>query len=134
MDIEKVAVNTVALAISKSNYLVPNINSGDKEPSWDGDIEVYNKAGVNHNKSDLNIKIPVQVKGKLSDSPRKKTIKYPVEISDLRNYLQAGGTIYFVVYMDSSGENSQIYYADMLPFELKKFFLNMAIKIHRICQ
>ena len=120
MDIEKVAVNTVALAISKSNYLVPNINSGDKEPSWDGDTEVYNKAGVNHNKSDLNIKIPVQVKGKLSDSPRKKTIKYPVEISDLRNYLQAGGTIYFVVYMDSSGENSQIYYADMLPFELKK--------------
>lgn len=120
MDIEKVAVNTVSLAISKSDYLVPNINSGDKEPSWDGDIEVYKKAGTNHSKSDLNLKIPIQVKGKVSDNLRKKTISYSVQISDMRNYLRVGGTVYFVVCMDSSGEKTQIYYAPMLPFELKK--------------
>lgn len=120
MDIEKVAVNTVSLAISKSDYLVPNINSGDKEPSWDGDIEVYKKAGSNHAKDDLDIKIPVQVKGKVSDHLRKKTINYPVQISDMQNYLRVGGTVYFVVYMDPSGEKTQIYYAPMLPFELKK--------------
>lgn len=120
MDIEKVAVNTVSLAISKSDYLVPNVNSGDKEPSWDGDIEVYKKAGSNHAKGDLDIKIPVQVKGKVSDHLRKKTINYPVQISDMQNYLRVGGTVYFVVYMDPSGEKTQIYYAPMLPFELKK--------------
>ena len=64
MDIEKIAVNTVALALSKSDYLKPNIHSEDKELSWDGDIEVYKKAGSMHSKSDLDIKIPVQVKGK----------------------------------------------------------------------
>ncbi len=120
MDIEKVAVDTVSLAISKSDYLVPHINSGDKEPSWDGDIEVYKKAGSTHSKKDLDTKIPIQVKGEVSTRLRKKTISYPVQIVDMQNYLRIGGTVYFVVYMDSSGENTQIYYAPMLPFELKK--------------
>lgn len=120
MDIEKVAVDTVSLAISKSDYLVPHINSGDREPSWDGDIEVYKKAGSTHSKKDLDKKIPIQVKGKVSTRFREKTISYPVQISDMRNYLRIGGTVYFVVYIDSSGEKTQIYYVPMLPFELKK--------------
>ena len=117
---KKVAVDTVSLAISKSDYLVPHINSGDREPSWDGDIEVYKKSGSTHSKKDLDKKIPIQVKGKVSTRFREKTISYPVQISDMRNYLRIGGTVYFVVYMDSSGEKTQIYYVPMLPFELKK--------------
>ena len=120
MDIERVAVDTVSLAIAKSDYLVPHINSGDKEPSWDGDIEVYKKSGSTHSKKDLDIKIPIQVKGKTSNHLRKKKISYPVQISDIQNYLRIGGTVYFVVYMNSSGEKTQIYYAPLLPFELKK--------------
>lgn len=120
MDIEKIAVNTVALALSKSDYLKPNIHSEDKELSWDGDIEVYKKAGSMHSKSDLDIKIPVQVKGKVSNQLNKTTICYPVQISDMQNYLCAGGTVYFVVYINPSGDETQIYYAPMLPFELKK--------------
>ncbi len=72
MDIEKIAVDTVDLAISKSDYLVSNIHKGDREPSWDGDIEVYTKAGSNHRKEDLVIRIPVQVKGMISDHLKKK--------------------------------------------------------------
>ena len=120
MDIERVAVDTVSLAIAKSDYLVPHINSGDKVPSWDGDIEVYKKSGSTHSKKDLDIKIPIQVKGKTSNHLRKKKISYPVQISDIQNYLRIGGTVYFVVYMNSSGEKTQIYYAPLLPFELKK--------------
>ncbi len=120
MDIEKIAVNTVDLAISKSDYLVSNIHKGDREPSWDGDIEVYTKAGSNHRKEDLVIRIPVQVKGMSSDHLKKKTIKYPIQVADMKNYLQAGGTVYFVVLMSASGESTQIYYVELLPFELKK--------------
>ncbi len=38
----------------------------------------------------------------------------------MKNYLQAGGTVYFVVLMNASGESTQIYYVELLPFELKK--------------
>ncbi len=120
MDIEKIAVDTVDLAISKSDYLVSNIHKGDREPSWDGDIEVYTKAGVNHRKEDLVIRIPVQVKGMISDHLKKKTIQYPIQVADMKNYLQAGGTVYFVVLMSAFGESTKIYYIELLPFELKK--------------
>lgn len=131
MDIEKVAVDTISLTIAKSDYLVPHINSGDKEPSWDGDIEVYRKAGSSHSKKDLDIKIPIQVKGKISDHIRKKRINYPVQISDMQNYLRTGGTVYFVVYMDPSGEKTRIYYAPMLPFELKKILNEYGTQVTR---
>lgn len=46
MDSEKIATNHVELAISKAGHLVSHINSNDKEPSWDGDVEVYKKSGT----------------------------------------------------------------------------------------
>lgn len=63
MDSEKIATNHVELAISKADHLVSHINSNDKEPSWDGDVEVYKKSGHVHAKADLILKVPVQVKG-----------------------------------------------------------------------
>ena len=63
MDSEKIATNHVELAISKTGHLVSHINSNDKEPSWDGDVEVYKKSGHVHAKADLILKVPVQVKG-----------------------------------------------------------------------
>ena len=53
MDSEKIATNHVELAISKTGHLVSHINSNDKEPSWDGDVEVYKKSGHVHAKADL---------------------------------------------------------------------------------
>lgn len=120
MDIEKIATNCVENVISKSDYLVSHINSGDKEPSWDGDVEVYTAPGDTHKKETLYLKVPVQVKGFKSCNIKKPEITYPIEISDLRNYLQVGGTMYFVVYADPSSDNRRIYYARLLPFELKQ--------------
>ena len=42
MDIEKLATSAVTGYISKTDYLSPFINEGDKEPSWDGNIYVFN--------------------------------------------------------------------------------------------
>lgn len=120
MDSEKIATNHVELAISKADHLVSHINSNDKEPSWDGDVEVYKKSGHVHAKADLILKVPVQVKGHIKPNLKKKSIKYSIQYSDLRNYLYVGGTIFFVVYFDEEDERHTIYYVGLLPFDLKK--------------
>lgn len=120
MDSEKIATNHVELAISKADHLVSHINSNDKEPSWDGDVEVYKKSGHVHAKADLILKVPVQVKGHIKPNLKKKSIKYSIQYSDLRNYLYVGGTIFFVVYFDEEDEHHTIYYVGLLPFDLKK--------------
>lgn len=48
--------------------------------------------------------------------PRKQTISYSIETSDLRNYLNAGGTMFFVVYVDETGTNHRIFYTSLLPY------------------
>ena len=60
MDIEKLATSAVTGYISKTDYLSPFINEGDKEPSWDGNIYVFN----NRSKSKCYLmgKVAVQVK------------------------------------------------------------------------
>lgn len=120
MNVEMMGVEFVRLAISKTDYLVQNINDNDREPSWDGNVEVYRKAGDIHSKEDLTLKVPVQVKGHKENNLKKKSITYSVELSDLRNYLNVGGTTFLVVYVNEDGEKSQIYYNNLLPFELKR--------------
>ena len=56
MDYETLGVTKIEELIAKSDYLVPNINKHDKEPSFDGNIEVYCKPGNTHNKADLIIR------------------------------------------------------------------------------
>ena len=119
MNIEMLGVGSVRLAIDKTDYLVSNINDNDREPSWDGDVQVYRKSGDTHKKEDLILKVPVQVKGHKENNLRKQSIKYSVDLSDLRNYLNCGGTTFLVVYVDEDGEKSQIYYNNLLPFELR---------------
>lgn len=120
MNVEMMGVTFVELAIAKTDFLVPHINSNDREPSWDGDVEVYRKAGDTHAKDDLILKVPVQIKGHKENNLKKKTIKYSVDLADLRNYLNAGGTVFMVIYVDEDGDNSQIYYSTLLPFELRR--------------
>ena len=120
MNIEMLAVDFVKLAINKTDYLIPNINTNDKEPSWDGNVEVYRKAADKHAKKDLFLRVPVQVKGHKENNLKKQSISFPIEINDLRSYLEAGGTMFLVCYVDEDGEKNQIYYLKLLPYELRK--------------
>lgn len=113
-----IAVSELQRSIAETDYLKSSINSMDKEPSWDGNIYVYDSKNLN--KSSMFGKVPVQVKGK--EIKRKKDlskskISYSVEVSDLKNYLNEGGTIFFVVLTD--GKNSKIYYNSLIPVKLK---------------
>lgn len=122
------AVTAVKNAISKTDYLVESINENDKEPSWDGAIYVYDLPANNHKKEDYKSTVPVQVKGTVNNNHSNEKIKFRVEVVDLVNYRKVGGTIFFVVYVSSDGENTKIYYNPMLPFELNRILKDIGTK------
>ena len=118
MGIEKLATSAVATAIEKTDRLSSFINSGDKEPCWDGNIYIHE--GKNHTKKNIK-KVATQVKGKLVKPDQViDSIKYLISADDLTAYMMNGGTIFFVVYIDKkSKETLQIYYAALLPMKIK---------------
>jgi len=122
MNAEKLSVSAVVARISHCKNLSCSIKDGDKEPSWDGHIYVYPNDA--HRKSEMVGRVPVQVKGKrvvsrlVSDS-----WKFSVDVSDLRNYENEGGAIYFGVQLHSNREN-HIFYKVLLPYDLHDIFKN----------
>lgn len=121
MEIEKLATSAVINELSKTDRLSSFINSGDKEPCWDGNIYIH-ESKVRTKK---NIKkVQTQVKGKtVSLRDVKRTISYSITFDDLNAYMMNGGTLFFVVYLDkNTGEAIQIYYSELLPVKIKKLF------------
>lgn len=116
MDLETIATSSVKSSISVTDELSPFINERDKEPSWDGNIYIY----ANSDKRKEGIKkVPVQVKGKQSDDFSSETVKYPVTVVDLENYLNDGGVVFFVVYISGDGRKTKIYYSCLLPVKIR---------------
>lgn len=118
MGIEKLATSAVATAIEKTDRLSAFINSGDKEPCWDGNIYIHE--AKNHTKKNIK-KVVTQVKGK-KVKPHQVTdsIKYRISSDDLTAYMMNGGTMFFVVYIDEKTKDTlQIYYAELLPMKIK---------------
>lgn len=122
MDIERLATSAVVDSISLTDVLSPFINDGDKEPSWDGNIYIYEdksktKKGIK--------KVPVQVKGEIRKNIQStKSRKYSVSVVDLDNWLNDGGVLLFLVFMNESGTEKAVYYSALLPVKirnLKKF-------------
>lgn len=118
MDYEQIATSAVINAVSKTSRLKAFVNSGDKEPSFDGNIYIYD----NNKYAKENIKrVSVQVKGKGVCTKTTEAIKYLVSIIDLDNFMRNGGAMFFVVYIDKdSGDAKQIYYSALLPFKIKE--------------
>lgn len=118
MDYEQLGTTAVIKAVSKTSRLKAFVNSGDKEPSFDGNIYIYDNKKYS---KDYIKRVPVQVKGKGVLSKPISTIKYPVSIVDLDNYMRNGGVMFFVVYIDkNTGDTIQIYYSALLPFKINE--------------
>ena len=118
--IEKRAVNYVEDTVLLCEHLTPYINDNDKEPSWDGSIIIYKTS--KKTKDELVGRVPVQVKGKLV-KPNKITceqISFSIKTSDLRNYLNEGGTLFFVVYISDSNNERTIFYSELTPLRIRK--------------
>lgn len=117
MDIEKLATSAIEDAIAKTDYITPYVNSGDREPCWDGYLYAY-KDTSKKNESFIG-KVPVQVKGQKCNKFAETEYKYLVRVTDLKNFCIEGGTIYFVVQINDNGDK-KIFYNALLPFELNK--------------
>jgi len=117
MDTEQLATSAVIQRLSYCDGLVPFINAGTTEPSWDGHVYVYPIGS--DKKADL-IRVPVQVKGtKRAIENDAASFSVSAEVSDLRNYLNDGGAIYFVVVICDDRSES-IFYKSLLPFDLQR--------------
>jgi len=115
--IEMTAVNKLKDSLLRTEQVEPDVRDNDKTPSWDGELRVYSEKSFN--KNFLLGKIPIQVKGKWVSSIQGSSIKYDVSVNDLKNYLNDGGVIFFVVHMKDF-DDFKIYYNSLLPFDLRK--------------
>ena len=114
--IESIGVTTVRNEINKYNNLLENFPTRDRNPVWDGNIEVYKKDSSKA--TDIVGIIPAQIKGKLVDNSKlfEEELSYNVKISDIENYRKINmPTIYFAVGIDKN-KNTQIFYK---VFDLK---------------
>lgn len=107
------------------------INKKDKELSWDGYIRLYLNGDSEDDKSNYDDDIPVQIKGHV-DRARKfmdqERIKVPVSLSDLNVYYRKFGCLYFVVYMNEEGSESEIFYSSLYPSKIKEYLEEAAQK------
>lgn len=112
--IELLAVNAVEDYFTKIERINPMIPFADKEPSWDGFLYLYPDDSMK--KETMIGRIPVQVKGKTGEFV--ESLSYPINTSDLRNYMREGGCIYFVVLINDRQER-KIFYRMLIPVELQ---------------
>ena len=121
MELEKIATSAVVAELSRTDRLSSFINSGDKEPCWDGSIYIHE----DKSRTKKNIKkVATQIKGKaVRQKQVKRTISYSIAYNDLHAYMMNGGTMFFVVYIDEiSGTPLQVYYTGLLPVKIKELF------------
>lgn len=114
MNTEIIATSTLKQSIAQTKTLIPFVNEGDKEPTWDGFIYIIADENIGYRR-----RVPVQVKGKESIDLTKKEITYSIEVSKLKDFLYDGGVIYFVVYISNEGLATKIYYVSLLPLKIQ---------------
>lgn len=112
--IEEIAVHYVETIVLENPYLGKYLSTNDKEPSWDGNIYVYKD--VSGSKESILGRVPVQIKGSTSFDMNNKT--YPIQVVDLKNYLDDGGVIYIVVAIEN--EIKTVFYKQLLPTDIKR--------------
>lgn len=115
--IETISVDAVKNSIVTSPFLDQFIADNDKEPSWDGNVYIYEDNSKKKNK--LKGRMPVQVKGKQFNDFSKEEIHFSMSIADLKNYLYDGGVVLFVVYIGNDSVSTKIYYSELTPIKLR---------------
>lgn len=116
--IEKGAVEALKRVIRLHDKMDELLEENDKGPSWDGDIYLYDNSDlkVEH----IQYRIPTQIKGKNDKRLlNKKSITFPVEYRNLRNYFRDGGVCYFVIAVSDDGEKAAIFYNALTPIKLQ---------------
>lgn len=124
--IENLAIIALENILYKSDLIQADIRRNDKIPCWDGTVYLYSKPGKH--KDDILGKCDIQIKGKVTKNTKvlkRDHLKYSVELTDLRNYWNTGGVLYFVALIDEKCTDIneiKIYYYVLLPGVIRKIF------------
>lgn len=111
-DIEEKAILALKNYIWGSKVISQFIAENDKEPFWDGYVNLY-KDSQKDKKSFLG-RVPLQIKGKLVRSFKKEKFKYNIDVTDLKAYL-ADPTVYIVCQMKEDSKDTLLFYRNLLP-------------------
>ena len=118
--IEEWATIAVKHCLSMTDTLSQYIKENDKTPSWDGDVLIYKSNNLD--KKDIIGKVTVQVKGEMADSINREECSFSVDMADLVNYRNDGGTIHFVVLIDKNNPNKRRVFFDALtPLKIDNY-------------
>lgn len=128
-DIERKSIAHVNHTLTRCPHIIPYIDQNDKTPSWDGEIHLYSSLGKK--KKNLSGTCKIQVKGtyeKRKITVIDETMSYPIELSDLYNYMRNGGVIYFLVVISGGTDNPYdyqsysytTYYVSLLPYDIRQ--------------
>lgn len=114
--IEQISTSALNLTLCNFKNIGSFINWNDKEPSWDGNLYLYEDKS--QKKELLKGKIPVQVKGTEVKKIERKFVKFQMSLSDIKNYYNDGGVLFFVIQIINTSE-FKIFYEFLLPVDLK---------------
>lgn len=118
--IEDWATIAVKDCLSMTDTLSQFIKENDKTPSWDGDVLIYKSN--NTDKKDIIGKVTVQVKGEMADNINRKACSFSVDMADLVNYKNNGGTIYFVVLINKNNPSKRrVFYDTLTPIKIENY-------------
>ena len=118
--IELFGTDIVKDYLLQTDTLRPYIKENDKTPLWDGSVIIYNCNSSK--KRDIIGTITVQVKGHTVDDINKDEFAFGVDLPDLINYRNDGGTIFFVVLIDINRPlNRSIYYETLTPMKISDY-------------
>lgn len=115
--LEEISISKIKEILRSYKIFKSNINENDKEPSWDGFIFVYNKDNTER-KDELRGRIPIQIKATEVEKIKNKKIPFSMKLSDLNNYFNDGGVMFFVVEINGQ-EECKIFYKSLLPVDIK---------------
>lgn len=95
--IEDKGIYAVSDYLSDIGYIKPYLDKNDKTPMWDGTLFIY-KTKDDFSNEQFDYRVPVQVKSsEFKGDLFPETTSFSVGVSDLRNYLNDGGLVFFKV-------------------------------------
>lgn len=115
--IEKKGITILKQLLLATGQIDPIVSEDDTVASWDGDLHYYGNPADFGTKNGIR-KIPIQVKGTTNGRLVNGEFKKSVEVSDIHNYRNNHGCIYFQVYQPSQGL-PEIFYKIFLPYDLE---------------
>lgn len=122
--IEERAIGVLNNVINDHPTMESKIEHGDKYMSWDGTIIIYKPGCTKRTKETYDYDIPVQVKGRTDNVAKyfnEETIKYLVDVRDLKLYYEQRGCLYFIVFFDEESKQGEIFYSSLYPSKIKGY-------------